>query len=61
MSAPVPGLDPRRVEHVQWLGRIVLEEVGEDACRSGYDTTDPFWVGHYALGYGDIEEDGTLT
>jgi len=42
------------------LGRIMLAEAGEDACQSGYGTTDPYWVGRYALGYGDINRDGTL-
>jgi hypothetical protein len=43
------------------LGNIVLKELGEQACQDGYGTTDPAWVGRYALGYGDIEPDGTLT
>ena len=42
------------------LGDIVLAEVGDDACQDGYGTTDPYWVGRYALGYGDIAGDGTL-
>ncbi len=42
------------------LGSIMLKEVGEAACREGYGTTDPFWVGRAALDYGDINEDGTL-
>ena len=42
------------------LGEIVLAECGKDACMSGYGTTDPATVGRLALGYGDIEEDGTL-
>lgn len=54
------GLSAARVKQVTELGQIVLREVGEDACKDGYLTTDPFWVGHYALGYGDINEDGTL-
>jgi len=42
------------------LGKIMLREAGEDACLSGYGTTDPEWVGRYALMYGDINRDGTL-
>jgi hypothetical protein len=42
------------------LGNIVLTAVGPEACQEGYLTTDPYWVGRYALGYGDIEQDGTL-
>lgn len=42
------------------LGRIVLAEAGEEACLGGYGTTDPEWVGRYALEYGDINIDGTL-
>lgn len=42
------------------LGDIMLAEVGEDGCESGYMTTDPYWVGRYAVGYGDINGDGTL-
>lgn len=57
----IPGLSPARVAHVTKLGEKVLAEAGEEACQEGYLTTEPFWVGHYALGYGDIEEDGTLT
>jgi hypothetical protein len=41
------------------LGEIMLAEAGEEACREGYDTTDPALVGRLALGYGDINEDGT--
>jgi hypothetical protein len=42
------------------LGEIMLREAGEEACQSGYGTTDPEWVGRYALDYGDINRDGTL-
>lgn len=62
MSTPsMPGLTPARVEHVTRLGTIVLGTYGEEQCLAGYQTADPFWVGHNALGFGDIEEDGTLT
>lgn len=43
------------------LGDIVLAEVGDDACMDGYGTADPYWVGRYALRYGDIAGDGTLS
>jgi hypothetical protein len=56
----LPGLSPERVAHVTALGHKVIKEVGKSACLRGYGTHDPFWVGHYALGFGDIEEDGTL-
>ena len=42
------------------IGKAVLAEAGEDACREGYGTTDPEWVGRYALMYGDANADGTL-
>ncbi len=42
------------------LGNIMLAEAGEDACLEGYETTDPATVGRLALGYGDINRDGTL-
>lgn len=42
------------------LGKIMLAEAGEEACQAGYETTDPEWVGRYALQYGDINRDGTL-
>lgn len=42
------------------LGNIMLAEAGADACQEAYLTTDPKWVGRYALGYGDINADGTL-
>ena len=42
------------------LGEIMLAEAGEDVCQEGYGTIDPYWVGRYALGFGDINPDGTL-
>lgn len=42
------------------LGDIMLAEAGEDACERGYQTTDPYEVGWTAVGYGDINGDGTL-
>lgn len=42
------------------LGQIMLTEAGTEACQEGYGTTDPEWVGRYALDYGDIRPDGTL-
>lgn len=40
------------------LGNIMLREAGAEACQSGYGTTDPYYVGMYALQYGDIRPDG---
>jgi len=57
---PMPGLTAKRTAHVTDLGETVLREAGRDACQEGYGTTDPFFVGHNALGYGDINEDGTM-
>lgn len=51
---------PGTVEHYIALGNIMLAEAGEEACRDGYGTTDPEWVGRYAIEYGDIQPDGTL-
>jgi hypothetical protein len=42
------------------LGQIMLTECGTDACLKGYGTTDPEWVGRYALDYRDIRPDGVL-
>jgi hypothetical protein len=42
------------------LGDIMLRAAGEDDCQAGYGTTDPYWVGRYALDFGDINGDGTL-
>ena len=42
------------------LGYVMLSQAGEEACQDGYGTTDPYWVGTYALQYGDINPDGTL-
>ncbi len=42
------------------LGAIMLREAGAEACQSGYGTTDPYFVGVYALQFGDIRGDGTL-
>lgn len=42
------------------IGHRVLAEVGETVCRLAYGTTDPEWVGRYALIYGDANADGTL-
>jgi hypothetical protein len=42
------------------LGTIMLNAVGQAECEAGYGTTEPYWVGKYALGYGDINADGTL-
>ncbi len=42
------------------LGDIMLREVGAEACQKGYGTTEPIWIGCYAMDYGDINRDGTL-
>jgi hypothetical protein len=42
------------------LGNIMLREAGAEACQSSYGTTDPYFVGVYALQFGDIRGDGTL-
>lgn len=42
------------------LGNIMLEEVGAQACLEAYETVEPYFVGVQALGYGDINKDGTL-
>lgn len=49
---------PKPKTHIQ-LGKIMLKEAGADACRKGYGTTDPYWVGVYALSHCDINRDGT--
>ena len=43
------------------LGEIVLEAYGPEACMEAYDTDYAPFVGITALGFGDIEGDGTLT
>ena len=48
-----------RLSYVE-LGNIMLSKAGAEACQSGYGTTDPEWVGRYALSYNDIRPDGTL-
>lgn len=57
---PMPGLTPQFTARVIELGEILLSEAGATACQEGYGTTDPFWVGHYGLGHGDINIDGTV-
>jgi hypothetical protein len=42
------------------LGNIMLRSCGHEACEKGYGTTDPYWVGRYAVEYCDINRDGTL-
>lgn len=41
------------------LGNIMIAEVGETVCLNSYDTNDPAMVGRVALGWGDINPDGT--
>lgn len=42
------------------IGQMILDTIGESACEDGYATTDPHWVGRYAVQYGDANRDGTL-
>lgn len=42
------------------LGQIMLKEHGAYKCFEAYGTTDPRWVGRYALDWKDINRDGTL-
>ena len=46
------------------LGKIILEKVGADAIRTGYNITDPEnnldLVGRSAIAWHDINRDGTL-
>jgi hypothetical protein len=42
------------------LGEIMLAEAGAEACAAGYGTTDPEWIGRYAIEYGDITPQGEL-
>lgn len=42
------------------IGQNIIDEVGLIACEHAYDTTDPHWVGVFAVQYGDAERDGTL-
>lgn len=49
-----------RVKTYTELGEIILKEAGEEACKEGYDTTDPDRVGRLAIAFGDIDRDGTL-
>ena len=57
LPVPTPGMSQREA-HI-CLGNIMLAEAGVQACEEGYGTADPEWVGRYALGYGDINADGT--
>lgn len=50
---------PKRKSYVE-LGNIMLKEAGAEACQKGYGTTDPEWVGRYAIEFCDINFDGTL-
>lgn len=42
------------------IGQNVLNVVGPTVCERAYGTTDPEWVGRYAIEYGDANEDWTL-
>jgi hypothetical protein len=51
---------PRKAKTYVELGEIMLATCGSASCQKGYGTTDPEWVGRYALDYCDINKDGTL-
>ena len=42
------------------LGKIMLRTWGTDICEQAYDSTDPVTIGQMALGFRDINRDGTL-
>lgn len=42
------------------LGEIMLATLPHDEILLAYNTLDPYWVGKYAIGYKDINWDGTL-
>lgn len=50
---------PKKLSFVE-LGNIMLANSGTEACMKGYQTTDPEWVGRYALQFGDINSNGVL-
>lgn len=53
-------MNPENQLSLVQLGEIMLKETGTEACQKGYGTTDPEWVGRYALAYNDIRPDGEL-
>lgn len=59
-SNTITGETRKRLPYVK-LGEIMLSKSGAEACQRGYGTTDPEWIGRYALSYGDIQPDGTTT
>lgn len=62
MIKPDGELIMKTIERLTYreLGEIMLKEAGSEACQKGYGTTDPEWVGRYALDFCDINPDGTL-
>ena len=38
----------------------MVDSVGMEACLAGYLTEDLYWIGRYAVGYGDIDANGEL-
>lgn len=42
------------------IGQKMLDTFGEKACDDAYSTTDPHWIGRFAVRYGDADRDGTL-
>lgn len=41
------------------LGNIMIATAGLPACEQAYQSTDPAMIGRVALGWGDINTDGT--
>lgn len=42
------------------IGQMILDTYGVIGCEESYGTSDPHWVGRYAVQYGDADRDGTL-
>lgn len=49
-----------KVAEYRALGKIMVKAVGAKECQEAYGTDDLYWIGRNALGYGDINQDGTL-
>lgn len=43
------------IERITRIGEKVIAKHGNEACYRGYGTDDPFWVGRYAIQYGDYD------
>jgi hypothetical protein len=53
----ITGERRTRLTYVE-LGNIMLKDRGAERMQATYMTTDPYWVGRYALQCGDIRPDG---